>query len=78
MINAATYQALPNLIRRMLSDLDRCRAQAEILGMKDEFEDVFVLGNDAMRTRVGPQYEPSDILQTLQKYHIPRPKKQEA
>jgi len=70
-IDAATYIALPRFLRRLLPELDRCRAQAEYAGIKDEFEDVWILGNDAMRSRPGLQYEPQDILQTLLKYHVP-------
>lgn len=78
MIDLAAYLALPRPLRRLLPVLDRCRAKAKYAGLEQEFEDVWILGNDAMRSRIGPQYEPEEILRTLLKYHVPRsdPKEQ--
>ena len=65
----AIYAALPASFRRALPDLERARHEATAIGMREEFEDVYILGNDAMRERPGLPYEPRDIVRTLCKYH---------
>ena len=64
------YMALPASLRRIIPEYERCRAQAEIIGMLDAFDDVMILGNDAMRARPGRPYQPRDVLQTLCERHF--------
>lgn len=49
----------------LMSDLGRARRDADIIGCREKFEDVFILGNDEMRHRAGLQYSPREIVQTL-------------
>jgi hypothetical protein len=71
MISAASYSTLPAAVRRLIPELERARVHAEMLGLADKFEDVFVLGNEAMRSRAGLEYRPDDILQTLSEFERP-------